>query len=753
MPRDPLLTLAIALPLTKGTLLATLALLHGHALGGALPAVVPEVGAGALLMVLHAVTRPSSASRGVATVLGAVLFAATWIAAGAWAFTGTVVPYRLIAALAASPAILTTAVQSEDLRVSFVVGILGWLPLLAVAGLLAAPLRRLEGAAPLTRRGALLLGLAGLVAIAIGERRAALPGQTPRRLTLIAAAVLGDQILPVPADAPTDLATLRDLGPPTSARAPAASPVRNVLVLVLESIRFESGSPFVADFPEAIRFDRVYAHQPRSVKTLEALLFGIYPSPQRETAAWAIDQYDVQAIGTLPALLRPHGFETSYLGAMDANFENYQRTLEVAGVDHIERVTGAERLTWGVSARTLFARAAEVLEAGRTAGRRQLVVAWTTECHRPYDSVSTGIVPGSDRDRYRLCQRTLADALRGLLARLTEDGALADTLVLAFGDHGQLFPEDHPGDPAYAQSVHERSVHVPLLAFAPAGTTGLASGSADERLFQLVDVPATIAAAVGARVPERWVGRNLLDPAEPSRELVVVGSLLDANVLGLVERSGRKVTQASDGSLRAYDLARDPAEENGVTIDGTVAARDAARLRAYATLAAGEWSRHLLADKARQLWFAGVSVGDFGRTVCLQSAVAADEGALRLTPSAVKRCAKRAGRHRELVRQLPPDVLDGASAVRLDVRLRLDEEPAPGTRPKLRARVGGFRSTRAEHLEPRVGDWQDVQITVPVERTGDQGRPERGSTVPLGIAPVDQAIRFSVAAIRVEPVR
>jgi hypothetical protein len=746
-----LATLALALPLEKAALVLALWSLHGVPLStSAFVSLLPEAGAGALLLALDASTQPRSTARRTTVLLAVALVVATWLAVAPWAFAGTVVPFALFARLAASPEILTTAVESGDLRLPLAGWTVGLAAVLALAAALAVLLRRATpGPTPSGRRAG-ALAAAGLTAIALGELHVAEPAHA--RLAVLAAS-RGESAA---AAGRVDPRAARELAAPPRVRAGASSPVRDVLLLVLESVRFEPASPFVHGFPEARHFDRVYAHQARSVKTLEALLFGVYPSPRRETATWTIDQYDVGALGALPALLRGHGFETSYLGAMDMKFENYLRALEVAGVERVETVRGKDRLTWGVSARTVFARVADVLEQGRAAGRRQLVIAWTTECHRPYDSLATGIDAGTDLDRYHACQHSLADEMRALLARLASSGALDETLVIAFGDHGQLFAEDGVGASPYGQHVHEKSLHVPLLVWAPARLGVVPGPPGDRRLFQLVDVPTTIAGAAGIAPPATWVGRDLLDPAEPGRDFVVLLSLLDSGVLGFVEASARKVWAGRDGRLVEVDLVRDPREERAAEVDAARSPSDAARLQTYLTVAEDAWSRHRIADKARQLTFTGASVADFGRVaVCLQSTPDTDEGVARLSPTEDGRCRRGAVRLREMIRQLPPDLLQGASALRVELRLRLDEQPDEQRRaPRARIRLGKRQGAMVEPLEPAAGSWQTVTMTLPVpEDVQARLRSPVAGSVPLGIAPVDQRLRYSLAAITLQPIR
>lgn len=751
MPRRDLLpALALALPLEKLVLVATLAWLHAAPLdAGSALAPLGETGAALLLLAVAARTPHGAPARRAARGVAWLLVIGTWLAVAPWGFAGTVVPLALVWSLTTSPAILTTAASQSELLLPLLAWLAGLPAVLAVATGLASALRPLAGRVEWTaaRSGAVAAAGLGLLAASLLPS----PGHQLAGPTLLAA--LGDGGPAADRATAADPAAERELSGPSVPRRVAAAPVRDVLVVVLESVRWEPQSPFVRDFPDALHFERVYAHQARSVKTLEALLFGIYPSLARETAAFSIGQYEAGPDGALPALLRAHGFGTSYLGAMDLRFENYQRALEASGMDRIERVTGDRTLTWGVPARTVFARAAETLAAGRAAGQRQLVVAWTTECHRPYDSAASAGTSGSDRDRYHACQASLADALRALVDELAAAGALRDTMVVAFGDHGQLFPEDRGGEPVYGQNVREQALRVPLLLWAP---DGLRAGIAtpDRRLFQLVDVPATIAAATGVGAPDGWVGRDLLDPAEPGRDFVVLASLLDGATLGVVEASGHKVATSRDGGVLAYDLARDPEEKQPVRQDGAAEERARARMRSYRAVADARWSSRVNPSVAQERTFRGATLDRFGRVgVCLNATTDAAAGTVRYAPSELPRCRKRKVRRRELVRSLQADVLAAASALRVELELRLDDAADDARAPRTLVRLGERDDLVAAELKPEHGAWQTVRVTVPVsDELRARLRASPAGTVDLGITPIDAALPFSLASIHLEVV-
>lgn len=99
------------------------------------------------------------------------------------------------------------------------------------------------------------------------------------------------------------------------------------------------------------------------------------------------------------------------------------------------------------------------------------------------------------------------DAVKGILAALSDTGRLSNTLVVFMSDNGFLWGEHRWGS---KMVPYEESIRLPfVMRYDVAG-----SSAKDGRLALNLDVPATVATAVGITPPTPVEGRNLLGTAE-----------------------------------------------------------------------------------------------------------------------------------------------------------------------------------------------------------------------------------------------
>lgn len=221
-------------------------------------------------------------------------------------------------------------------------------------------------------------------------------------------------------------------------------------------------------------------------------------------------------------MLRRLVVEPAMIYTAITSYDNYETVIKAAGVDQVELVAGGQRLTWGQGdAATVLKRVTEKLEHGVRHQRAQFIMAWTAECHMPYDYVE-GQPAASLREQYEACHHSLARSVERFVDQLGRAGRLNDTLVVVLGDHGQIFPEEKAGEWGHGLQVYEPSLRIPVLLFIPGGE----GGAHDSRLFQPVDISSTIIEYLGLSVPWNWVGRNMLEATDPGREFIVAFNLL-----------------------------------------------------------------------------------------------------------------------------------------------------------------------------------------------------------------------------------
>jgi predicted membrane protein len=303
---------------------------------------------------------------------------------------------------------------------------------------------------------------------------------------------------------PTGVAVERDWAAPTAldprwSRLETAPRDGNVVLVVLESARERDfwPSPEAMPMPElaalepmSAMFSRAYAHEPRSLKGFEALLFGVFPS-----TSWKSLRHREGGIA-LPSLSErwtAAGLRSAFLHGGDLKFDALGQMLEGRGY---ERVWAKEELAahgWGDSDEGLVKALDDFI--AQAPSRRFGAVLYTRETHWPYHlppPLESHQVEHS-RGAY---QETLVHAgqmVGALVAMLRTRGLFEKTVVIVTGDHGEAFGEHPDSGFGHGQHVYEESVRVPLVFINPL----LFHAERDDRVVQLKDVAATAAWLAG----------------------------------------------------------------------------------------------------------------------------------------------------------------------------------------------------------------------------------------------------------------
>jgi arylsulfatase A-like enzyme len=739
-----------ALPFEKILLLLGFTFFH-HSLFRLrdLMAIVPEASLALLVTLLY---RKYSRIRWLSLAMGWAMPAlafASWFVIVPWMVSGTPLPYELLDQLASDSATLKTVFYSPDLLTKVIVWIGVFVSLCASILLLSRWVEKKRSFPAWLKRTELLI-LSGMLVVASVSFSDHF--QPLYRFALIAPIYSHTGPL-------TSLNKLYDpsamsvLGPPERNRSSSrTSSIQNVLLIVMESVRYQPDSLFDRSFPQAIHFDRVYAHHPRSVKTLEPLLFGIYPSVPLLTAAWAIDNYDIQRMDPLPRVLRENGYSATYYAGGNLAFDNYREVLKASGFEKTEMVAGPDQLTWGAGADGLFTKILETLKEGQTKQKKQFIMAWTTECHMPYD-----FSPGKERandplTQYLACQNSLAASLQNMLNRIEASGALDKTLVIVLGDHGQIFSNEKEGEWGHGQHVYEQSVRIPMLVFAPGR-----SGSRDnQRLFQPVDVPSTILSALGLPIPRPWVGRDMLDRSEPGRDFVVFLSTLSDGIMGLLEKSGEKyVRNKPDESLLRFDIASDPLERTPLPVDKETELAVEKKMNTYLGLAMQGWESKRSDETLVAQSFRGDEIArKWGNHGCIEVLSDASKKVSLVTPVISQECqASEDPFTRSIFKTFAP--LPADEAVRLEFKLMITQtEELQGKQPHALVKIWGMEQPLRLDLQPAGDSWQTVKAVLPKPKvTIDPSTGQKGKDLFIGIVPVDLPVHFALGEVTVDSVR
>ncbi|MBM4257253.1 MAG: hypothetical protein FJ147_15305 [Deltaproteobacteria bacterium] len=525
----------------------------------------------------------------------------------------------------------------------------------------------------------------------------------------------------------------------------------HVLLLVLESFRYQPDSLFETKFPQAFHFDRFYAHYPHSVKTLESLLFGIYPSPTQVSASLSIDKYAVSRMTPLPHILRSYGYTTTYYAASDLHNDNYGNTLRAAGMEHTELVRSSTPLTWGQSnASTLFARVAETLETGARVGKPQFIMAWTAECHMPYDYAEEENPAPVSLQRYRACSTSLARTVEGFIQQLTTQGRLRDTLIVILGDHGEVFPEERSGEIGHGQHVYEPSLHSSLLVFLP----NRQGGNHDQRLFQPVDIPTTILSALHIPLPSSWVGRDIFTPAEPGRSFVVCRSMLANGAVAVIGKfNGKYVRNRQGQPLMFYDLNTDPTEQQPLPISDSLTVQlIEKRIATYTAFATHTWDSLRVRATAAEHEFPGSATAQWMKGYCITITPSDRDGSALISPTDSPECKIRVGPgDKHIFRVFPRTPFLNGIHIELDLKINAEEVVHEKTL-RAWAKTSAMKEPLAVDVQRLADVWQTVTLELPgVDPASDPARGQLPTDVVIMIAPVDWPVGYTLRSVKIAP--
>ena len=382
-----------------------------------------------------------------------------------------------------------------------------------------------------------------------------------------------------------------------SASGPAAKPTaRNLVLITIDTLRADHVGAYgwsrarTATLDGLAKngalFDRAFAAAPITLTSHATLLTGRYPPGH------GARDNGLRISPTVPTLateLHAKGFATAAFVAafpLDHQF-GLNRGFDVYG----------DRLPRGADGRIANERpAADVVNDAiawlRTLSnpqsnpqstiRNPQFFLWVHlfEPHAPYgDPATAGSRPAIDRYDDEIA---IADREAGrLLAALGP--AIANTLVVVAGDHGEAFGEH--GEYAHSIFVYDTTLHVPLLMSGP----GIAAGTRVHDPVTLADVAPTIMHALG--LPLADVDGIDLSPALAHSPLPL-RDLYAESFAPLVEFGWAPLRAVRAGAWKMiaapkpelFDVERDPGEQtNTIALQSDVARRLDARVSRYST--------------------------------------------------------------------------------------------------------------------------------------------------------------------------
>jgi len=354
----------------------------------------------------------------------------------------------------------------------------------------------------------------------------------------------------------------------------------NVVLILLESVRAEATTvyaphlkttPFLAELAqESIVVEEMYAVVPRTMSSWVATLMGVHPAPDPLLMAWGAGRHE--RLTSLPKLLKPIGYRSAYFQSATLDFANEINVIQAIGFDHIVDMRDLDKETFervndlGLEDRAILEPIRTWLDHVVPAEEPFLLVTTTNTSHMNYQTPSywpiTQFASGASerKARYLNAIAYTDDFLSQLYGELVQRDLLTNTVLIVLGDHGEAFGE-HGYDAGHGYTLHQNTLHVPMLIHAPVLFPVPATISGPR---QQIDLIPTIVDLLGFRLENAELpGVSLLTPPDQDR-ILYFSSFLDRIGLGVL-KSGRKFIYHFDRRpMEVYDLNSDPGELHNV---------------------------------------------------------------------------------------------------------------------------------------------------------------------------------------------
>jgi len=258
---------------------------------------------------------------------------------------------------------------------------------------------------------------------------------------------------------------------------------------------------------QSLWFRHTYASGTRTVRGLEAITISMPPIPTESV----VRRPGNENIATLGAVLRRHGYHTSFLYGGYGYFDDMNAFFSHNGYEVRDRndlkATPRFANIWGVADEDLFDMTLAHADELAASGQPFFIHVMTTSNHKPFTFrtglESLGIKPsGGGREsgvRY-------ADYAQGYFLRQAARHAwFARTIFIIVADHGAR---------VYGrQEIPLRTYEIPLLFYSPAN---LAPRRVDSLMTQM-DIAPTLMGLLGLPYVAPWFGQDALNGPEQGR--------------------------------------------------------------------------------------------------------------------------------------------------------------------------------------------------------------------------------------------
>jgi arylsulfatase A-like enzyme len=347
----------------------------------------------------------------------------------------------------------------------------------------------------------------------------------------------------------------------------------NVVMLSMESTGTKSIArkdaetmPFFQDLKkDGLSFTEFFAPVPFSIKAIFAYHSGHYPVASMAPITATRPRVPIKA---LPEYFREHGYRTALFHGGKFSFTNKLNFLSDRGYDvlydaqSIPNRAEHERVWWGIDDKAIFSYAKTFIEQSEEPFYIQLIPVLV---HHPYNLLKRKSwdyrfeESKKDIDKYHALVRYEDALFEDFVQFLKDKGLYDNTIIIAFGDHGEAFGE-HDGNFIHSGAVYEENVRVPMLISNP---RLFKDGGESTKLGTLPDLYPTLLDIMGWEHPDYTGPGVSLFKSDPKRMLFFYAGL-GGDKIGIRDGKYKFIYVKGRRALELYDLSVDPDERTNI---------------------------------------------------------------------------------------------------------------------------------------------------------------------------------------------
>ena len=322
---------------------------------------------------------------------------------------------------------------------------------------------------------------------------------------------------------------------------------------------------------EGITMNHHYANYPLSANAMYSVFTGDYGLFSDELM---IQHYPGVKIPTLPEILKEYGYANMLIHTGGLAYANQRSFLANRDFDLILEYNDLkdippynQQVGWGVDERAMIEPSLRFIE--ENSDSPFFISFHPLNPHHPYSYPDESYEIAGDPSRgkdfrernwlsYLNSLHYADDALGKLLEALEEKGALENTIVFIFGDHGEAFYQ-HPGNYNHPLFLYEVNVHVPFIIYGPEVLRR--SGEIDS-ITSMVDIAPSVLDLLGIEIPDTMKGYPILSRRE--EQLALLHTYWNNEFFGVRDCRWKYILATRTGREELYDLETDPGEQDNL---------------------------------------------------------------------------------------------------------------------------------------------------------------------------------------------